>query len=512
VFILTVRRVALGILAGVMLVGAVSIVVGQSPPPRPLHVLSAQGSRPLPSLLVNDVEMVALGELATIFPLSIRDDTAARAIAVTWQGKTAVLTPDQALASIEGRLVSLPAAPVRIGGKWFVPVEFIGRVLPAIGNTRIELRKASRLIIAGDLRVPRVILRQDAPGPQTRLTFDIAPPTPHTIVQEQSRLLVRFEADALDATLPTIAAGALVQAVRAESQTTLAIELGARFGSFRASDVPGDASTSRLIIDIFPATEAAPPPTAAAPIPSTPAAPALPGPTTGVRVIVIDPGHGGDDTGAHGKKGTLEKDITLSVARRIKAALESRIGARVLLTREDDRMISQDDRAAFANNNKGDLFVSLHAGGSPVTDRTGASVFYLSVADRGPEASPVSEGIAMPVFGGGTREIDVIPWQMAQARHVDDSAAFGRRVEAELKSVVPMSPRPLQAASLRVLLGANMPAVAVEMGYLTNPGQEDALASGSFQTRIAQGVADAIIQFDSAMRSLVPQPAPGAGR
>jgi N-acetylmuramoyl-L-alanine amidase len=512
VFIVIARRAALGTAAALMLLGAGSVVVGQSPPSRPLHLLSAQGSRPLPSLVVNDVEMVALDELAAVFPLTIRDDTAARAIAVTWQGKTAVLTSDQALASIEGRLVSLPVPPVRIGGKWFVPVEFIGRVLPAIGNMRLELRKASRLVIAGDLRVPRVILREDVPGPQARLTFDVAPPTPHTIVQEESRLLVRFDADALDTTLPAIAANGLVQSVRAESQTTLAIELGPRFGSFRASDVPGDASTARLVIDVFPAAGTAPPPTAAAPVPATPAIPALPGPTTGVRVIVIDPGHGGDDGGAHGKKGTLEKDVTLSVARRIKAALESRIGARVLLTRDDDRTISQDDRAAFANNNKGDLFVSLHAGGSSVADRSGASVFYLSVADHGPEAPAPSAGIAMPVFGGGTREIDVIPWQMAQALHVDDSASFGRRVEAELKSAVPMSPKPLQAASLRVLVGANMPAVAVEMGYLTNPGQEDALASGGFQARIAQALANAIVQFDSAMRSLIPQPAPGAGR
>jgi N-acetylmuramoyl-L-alanine amidase len=500
-------------LAGLLLLGSGSVVVGQSPPPRPLHLLSAQGSRPLPSLMVNDVEMVALDELATIFPLSIRDDTAARAIAVTWQGKTAVLTADQALASIEGRLVSLPTAPVRIGGKWFVPVEFVGRVLPAIGNTRIELRKASRLVIAGNLRVPRVILRQEAPGTRARLTFDIAPPTPHAIVQEQSRLLVRFEADALDATLPAIAADGLVQTVRAESQTAIAIELGPRFGSFRASDVPGDATTSRLVIDVFPAAETAPPPpTTEGPVPTTPAAPALPGPTTGIRVIVIDPGHGGDDEGARGKKGTTEKAVTLSVARRIKAVLESRIGARVLLTRDDDRMLGQDDRAAFANNNKGDVFVSLHAGGSSVTDRAGASVFYLSVGSRTPEAPPPTEGIAMPVFGGGTREIDVIPWQMAQIRHVDDSAAFGRRVEAELKSVVPMSPRPLQTASLRVLVGANMPAVVVEMGYLTNPGQEDALASGAFQARLAQALANAIVQFDSAMRTLTPQLAPGAGR
>ena len=92
----------------------------------------------------------------------------------------------------------------------------------------------------------------------------------------------------------------------------------------------------------------------------------------------------------------------------------------------------------------------------------------------------------MPVFGGGTREIDVILWEMAQTRHLAQSAELAKAVEAQLRALVPMSPRPLQQAPFRVLVGANMPAVLVELGYLTNGEQESALASAPFQTRLAR--------------------------
>ena len=87
-------------------------------------------------------------------------------------------------------------------------------------------------------------------------------------------------------------------------------------------------------------------------------------PTGGIRTIVVDAGHGGTEDGAHGPGGTLEKNVTLSVARRLKAALEARLGVRVILTRDADATVELDERAALANNNKADLFVSLHANAS----------------------------------------------------------------------------------------------------------------------------------------------------
>jgi N-acetylmuramoyl-L-alanine amidase len=339
-----------------------------------------------------------------------------------------------------------------------------------------------------------VVVRHDVAGGQARVTLDIAPSTPHQVTQQGARILVRFEADLLDATIPPVQTQGFIQRIGVEG-VTMAIDTGPRFASLRASDTTGGADTTRLVLDLFGTPEpAAPGPEPAAP--DTPVAPP-PLPTSNVRTIVVDPGHGGTEEGARGVKGTLEKTVTMAVARRLKTALETRLGARVLLTRDDDRVVALDERAAFANNNKADLFISLHANASLRRAAAGAEVFYLTLDRADEEARRVaeSEGVAMPVFGGGTREIDVILWERAQAQHLTHSAAFAELVEARLRGAVPVSPRAVQQAPLRVLVGANMPAVLVEMGYISNPDQEAAMASAPFQARVAQALADAVAGF-----------------
>lgn len=473
---------------------AAATLSGQSAPAAPLRLVSPEGARTLPTVVSGDTELIALDDLASIFGVLVREDALARAITIGYKGRTIVLSQDQALASIGGRLVSLPAAPARIGGRWHVPVEFIGRALAAIYDVPLDLRKASRLVIRGRLRVPRVVVRHEVAGDQARVTLDVAPRTPHQVVQEAQRLLVRFEADLLDPSLPAVQSQGLVQNISAD-RTTIAIDVGARFASFRAADSAVDPDATRIVVDLFSTPEqTATPGAPAVPGPETPP---LPLPTPGVRTIVLDPGHGGEEQGAAGARGTLEKTLTLAVARRLKTALETRLGARVLLTREDDRAVALDERAAFANNNKADVFVSLHVNASLRGTASGAEVFYLSpdAADGEAQDLAASEAVAMPVFGGGSREIDVILWERAQTRHLAQSAALARLVEAGLRGAVPMSPRPVQQAPLRVLVGANMPAVLVELGYVTNAAQEGALASAPFQARAAQAITDAVAQF-----------------
>jgi len=244
------------------------------------------------------------------------------------------------------------------------------------------------------------------------------------------------------------------------------------------------------------------PPPGAQPTPPLPAAPETPPlldlPTPGgLRAIVIDAGHGGDDTGVKGAQGTLEKTVTLSVARRLKAALEARLGVRVLLTRDADQIVAPDQRAALANNNKADLFISLHANASLRPGVAGAEVFYLNLEGYGDRGQRASQGNAdaLPVLGGGSRDIEITPWEMAQARYIDQSAAFARAIEAALRERVPMSPRALQQAPFRVLVGANMPAVLVELGFLTNPQQEHQLASDEHQNLLVQALADGIVRY-----------------
>jgi N-acetylmuramoyl-L-alanine amidase len=118
----------------------------------------------------------------------------------------------------------------------------------------------------------------------------------------------------------------------------------------------------------------------------------------------------------------------------------------------------------------------------------------------------------LPVFGGGTRDIEVILWEMAQARHIEDSAIFARLIEASLRERVPMSPRAIQQAPFRVLVGANMPAVLVEMGFISNPEQEKQLASESFQTSIVQALVESLLRFRDTHGTQTPPPAAGARR
>ena len=215
--------------------------------------------------------------------------------------------------------------------------------------------------------------------------------------------------------------------------------------------------------------------------------------------MVIDPGHGGNDGGVKGAKGALEKQITLEVARRLKTIVETRLGVRVILTRDDDKAVTPDERDSVANNSKADLFISLHVNGAPAPAVKGAEVYYLRLDRAGEEArrKAAATELVLPAVGGGNRSIDVIPWDLAQASHLDDSSRFASMLEEELEKHAPMGPRPLQQAPMRVLSGVNMPAALVEIAYLTNADQEQGLQTAEFQGGVVQAMYDAIVRFRS---------------
>jgi N-acetylmuramoyl-L-alanine amidase len=257
-----------------------------------------------------------------------------------------------------------------------------------------------------------------------------------------------------------------------------------------------DAGSGRVAIELASATtDAAPAP---APAPTTPPPAILLPPTTpGLRTVVLDPGHGGEELGTQGAKGTLEKDITLAVAKRLRTLIESRLGLKVYLTREDDRTLSLDDRSAFANSHRADVFLSIHANSAVRPALKGAEVYYLTVERADEEARKRADDNAttLPALGGGSRTIDLILWETAQARYLQQSATLAGLVEQALKSHVEMSPRAVQQAPFRVLVGANMPAALVEIGYLSNVDQETQLASAEYQDLVAQALMEALVKF-----------------
>jgi N-acetylmuramoyl-L-alanine amidase len=170
---------------------------------------------------------------------------------------------------------------------------------------------------------------------------------------------------------------------------------------------------------------------------------------------------------------------------------------RVLLTREEGNRVDGDSRAAIANNNKADLFISLHANGSPRPTLRGALVYTLSLDRVGEDARRQSQAdrAVLPLFGGGAREVALIEWELAQAAHLDGSNAFAGIVDQRLRTTAGLPSVELQRAPMRTLAGTNMPALLIEMGYLSNPDDEKLLTSSEFQNGIANALTDAVAAF-----------------
>lgn len=493
------------LLAGTGLVFAIGLspLVAQEPAAG-LTLITEEGRRSLDTVRIEGNEMVALGDLAALFQLDTGEDTGGRTLTVNASGGTVVLTAGQPLSTVEGRLVSLDGPARRVGGGWFVPLDFIGRALAPIHDQRLELREPSRLLLVGDVRVPRVSAQYRPRAQSGRLRLEITPNTAHEVTEDRGRLLIRFEADAIDVVRAAQPRGSAVRAIDLlDDLPGFAVEPGPSYASHRI--VSGESGNStQLVVDlagVAPAVAEARPaePGPAGPDPASADAQPIPdfSAPAEIRTIAIDPGHGGTDAGAQGPAGTLEKDVTLSVAQRLRTLLERRLGVRVILTRTGDTLVALDRRAAIANNDRADLLISLHANSALRDVATGAEVYYLGIDEYGAEAREIADrdGRYLPVSGGGAREIDVIPWELAQARHLTPSADLATFIGDELRLRVPMSPRPVQQAPFRVLVGANMPAILVEMGFISNPQQERQMAQPGFQTRVAEAVAAGVIRF-----------------
>jgi N-acetylmuramoyl-L-alanine amidase len=482
--------------AALMLVAGVSFLASAQAPP--ITVVSREGRKPLPVTTINNQDYVAVDDVNAAFATTSREDRLAGGLTITARTRSIVLTENQNVVSVAGRLVTLPAPPLRRDGRWFVPADFLPRALSPALDLRLDWRRAPRLLIVGDLRVPRVVARIDAGATNVAVTFDITPNTETRVTAQQGRLIVQFDADALDLSVPLVPSQTFLLGVTpGDTPNTVALALGPRYALHRVTTSQADAGSGRLTVDLLPATTDAAPAPAPSPAPDTRFVIPTQGPSTGLRTVVIDPGHGGDELGTQGAKGTLEKEITLSVSRRLRTLIESRLGLKVFLTREDDRTMSLDDRSAFANNHRADVFLSIHANSAVRPALKGAEVYYLTVERADAEARKRADENAttLPALGGGNRAIDLILWETAQARYLEQSATLAGYVEQSLRPRIEMSPRAVQQAPFRVLVGANMPAALVEIGYLSNADQETQLATAAYQDQVAQALLDALIKF-----------------
>lgn len=213
--------------------------------------------------------------------------------------------------------------------------------------------------------------------------------------------------------------------------------------------------------------------------------------------IVLDPGHGGEEEGAAGPSGLLEKDLVLDVSRRLLQALQRR-GFEVSLTRTGDRDVPLDERTAIANNRGADLFLSLHANASPSSSARGAETYYLSLREEaGSDTARSDRHETSDLMGLGNDDpLKLVLWDMAQSAWLAESQLVAEQIQAEFNNALDIPDRGVKQAPFRVLVGATMPAVLVEIGFISNPAEERRLRDPVF----LQDMVDALVRAIEAYR------------
>jgi len=223
--------------------------------------------------------------------------------------------------------------------------------------------------------------------------------------------------------------------------------------------------------------------------------------TRRIQTVVIDPGHGGIESGAKGRFGNLEKDITLAISLKLKALIEKNMGFEVVLTRDRDVDVSLENRSAAANNRKAGLFISIHANGAVQKKAAGSETFFLSLNATDEETRRLAylenngSDLQSHIDPSSDDDLMMILWDMAQNAYVKESSRLAEYVQSELDAMLGLRNRGIKQAPFKILRGVACPAVLVEAAFLSNPDEEQKLASEDYQTKIAEAVYRGLTRF-----------------
>ncbi len=224
--------------------------------------------------------------------------------------------------------------------------------------------------------------------------------------------------------------------------------------------------------------------------------------SSGVRTIVIDPGHGGSDTGAIGPSGTQEKDLTLTLARALRARLIERMPVRVVLTRNEDAELPLETRTALANQQKADLFISLHLNSVQSPSANGAETYFSSLEASDEYAAQAAETENLVAASGddgdALYDLQLILWDLAQSQFLAQSQQLAKLVQEELNDTLGLNNRGVKQAPFRVLIGASMPAILVECGFLSNPKEEKELLDPAYRSQLINALVRAVMRYRAA--------------
>ncbi|MCD4796086.1 MAG: N-acetylmuramoyl-L-alanine amidase [Candidatus Cloacimonetes bacterium] len=222
-----------------------------------------------------------------------------------------------------------------------------------------------------------------------------------------------------------------------------------------------------------------------------------------IRTIVLDPGHGGKDPGAVSfSKDNFEKDIVLIITRKLEKMLSDSLGVKILLTRDKDEFVSLQQRTQFANGNNANLFISIHCNAHYNKKIDGIEVYYLSTAKTDDaRAVEALENKVVYEFEGGEEavkkydDLAFILADMAQSEHLEESYDLGMKLQNALVNSTNSYNRGVKQANFYVLRGAFMPAVLVELGFLSNKEEEKKLINSKYQDKLVRSMFEGIRDF-----------------
>ena len=236
---------------------------------------------------------------------------------------------------------------------------------------------------------------------------------------------------------------------------------------------------------------------------------------TPLRVIVLDAGHDGNDPGAIGPGGLQEKDLVLDVTRRVARLVEDKLSVKVLLSRDGDHFVPLRDRTSFANKERADLFVSIHANAHHATASTGVETYFLSSEATDTTARQVAalENSVVqlektPGRGGRLDAVKAILWDLAQSEFQLESSRLAEVVQDSMTQALRLPNRGVKQAGFYVLGGAAMPAILIEIGFVTNPKEERRLKEPKYRDEISRAIFAGLTEYkkkyDARARELAP--------
>jgi N-acetylmuramoyl-L-alanine amidase len=512
-----------GLLLVFMLVAAFQLPAPPGPPAgpggeptrSPTVALDGQDI-PVPVTINPSGPLVALEPLARRLGGEVSADESGESTTLRIEQTDVVLGLGSAIITVGETLVSLTQPPVRGEGGILVPLDFLRKTWGDLLGYAFEWRpEASRLLItrrgARELSVLTDVVHQQG---ITTVVFQFAEVPRYRIERQTGEVSVQMIADRLAVPFqrPVIVDPLVREIAITPEQVRVQLMPGAEVQSYVLEN------PFRIVLDVHqPSSVDVPTPTIT-----------RPRDTPGIRTIVIDPGHGGTETGAIGPSGIQEKELTLTLARDLEARLEQ-AGIRVILTRNEDASVPHDNRTAIANQNKADLFISIHLNSSLGSGAYGTETYFLSAeatdataaraaatentaAAENTDAAPEPDGT--PADPQAMEDLQLILWDLAQSHHMSESQRFAKLVQGELNQTLQLRDRGVKQAPFRVLMGAAMPAVLVELGFLSNPDEERKLQDPEYRGNLIAALARAIQRYKAQVEKR-PDPtapvAPGAG-